>query len=244
MGMIDIHTHILPGVDDGSPRTAESLEMLRLAAASGVETVIATPHSNLPGVYANYNGEWLQASFDRLIRRAEEEEIPVRILRGMEVYATEDLPQLLEAGRVLTLNDSRYVLMEFDFHEQANWCTRMLEGVLEAGYTPIVAHPERYYAVWQEPWCVYPWLEMGAHVQLTRGSILGKFGREAKRAADYLLQHNLVACIARDAHGSRNRIPEMDDILRYITAKYSPEYADMLLTENPAKICADMPLIQ
>ena len=117
MGMIDIHTHILPGVDDGSPRTAESLEMLRLAAASGVETVIATPHSNLPGVYANYNGEWLQASFDRLIRRAEEEEIPVRILRGMEVYATEDLPQLLEAGRVLTLNDSRYVLMEFDFHE-------------------------------------------------------------------------------------------------------------------------------
>lgn len=244
MGMIDIHTHILPGVDDGSPRTAESLEMLRLAAASGVETVIATPHSNLPGVYANYNGEWLQASFDRLIRRAEEEEIPVRILRGMEVYATEDLPQLLEAGRVLTLNDSRYVLMEFDFHEQANWCTRMLEGVLEAGYTPIVAHPERYYAVWQEPWCVYPWLEMGAHVQLTRGSILGKFGREAKRAADYLLQHNLVACIASDAHGSRNRIPEMDDILRYITAKYSPEYADMLLTENPAKICADMPLIQ
>ncbi len=244
MGMIDIHTHILPGVDDGSPRTAESLEMLRLAAASGVETVIATPHSNLPGVYANYNGEWLQASFDRLIRRAEEEEIPVRILRGMEVYATEDLPQLLEAGRVLTLNDSRYVLMEFDFHEQANWCTRMLESVLEAGYTPIVAHPERYYAVWQEPWCVYPWLEMGAHVQLTRGSILGKFGREAKRAADYLLQHNLVACIASDAHGSRNRIPEMDDILRYITAKYSPEYADMLLTENPAKICADMPLIQ
>lgn len=244
MGMIDIHTHILPGVDDGSPRTAESLEMLRLAAASGVETVIATPHSNLPGVYANYNGEWLQASFDRLIRRAEEEEIPVRILRGMEVYATEDLPELLEAGRVLTLNDSRYVLMEFDFHEQANWCTRMLESVLEAGYTPIVAHPERYYAVWQEPWCVYPWLEMGAHVQLTRGSILGKFGREAKRAADYLLQHNLVACIASDAHGSRNRIPEMDDILRYITAKYSPEYADMLLTENPAKICADMPLIQ
>lgn len=244
MGMIDIHTHILPGVDDGSPRTAESLEMLRLAAASGVETIIATPHSNLPGVYANYNGEWLQASFDRLIRRAEEEEIPVRILRGMEVYATEDLPELLEAGRVLTLNDSRYVLMEFDFHEQANWCTRMLESVLEAGYTPIVAHPERYYAVWQEPWCVYPWLEMGAHVQLTRGSILGKFGREAKRAADYLLQHNLVACIASDAHGSRNRIPEMDDILRYITAKYSPEYADMLLTENPAKICADMPLIQ
>ena len=244
MGMIDIHTHILPGVDDGSPRTAESLEMLRLAAASGVETVIATPHSNLPGVYANYNGEWLQASFDRLIRRAEEEEIPVRILCGMEVYATEDLPQLLEAGRVLTLNDSRYVLMEFDFHEQASWCTRMLESVLEAGYTPIVAHPERYYAVWQEPWCVYPWLEMGAHVQLTRGSILGKFGREAKRAADYLLQHNLVACIASDAHGSRNRIPEMDDILRYITAKYSPEYADMLLTENPAKICADMPLIQ
>lgn len=244
MGMIDIHTHILPGVDDGSPRTAESLEMLRLAEASGVETVIATPHSNLPGVYANYNGEWLQASFDRLIRRAEEEEIPVRILRGMEVYATEDLPELLKAGRVLTLNDSRYVLMEFDFHEQANWCTRMLEGVLEAGYTPIVAHPERYYAVWQEPWCVYPWLEMGAHVQLTRGSILGKFGREAKRAADYLLQHNLVACIASDAHGSRNRIPEMDDILRYITAKYSPEYADMLLTENPAKICADMPLIQ
>ena len=120
----------------------------------------------------------------------------------------------------------------------------MLESVLEAGYTPIVAHPERYYAVWQEPWCVYPWLEMGAHVQLTRGSILGKFGREAKRAADYLLQHNLVACIASDAHGSRNRIPEMDDILRYITAKYSPEYADMLLTENPAKICADMPLIQ
>lgn len=243
MGIIDIHAHLLPGVDDGPHHTQESLEMLRMAADSGVETVVVTPHGNLAGVYENYNEKWLQNAFDYLERKAQEAQIPITILRGMEVFATEDLPELLDKGRVLTLNGSQYVLIEFDFHERLSWCSRILEDVIYAGYTPIVAHPERYFSVWQEPWGVYPWLEMGAHVQLTRGSILGKFGREAKHAADYLLEHNLVACVASDAHGSDKRIPVMDDVHRYLAANYSQAYADMLLEENPAKICGDIPLI-
>lgn len=243
MGMIDIHSHILPGVDDGSPDMEESLEMIRIAADSGVRAMVATPHGNIPGMYENYNGARLQAAFDELIRRVEAEKIPVRILRGMEVYTTEDMPGRLRRGELLTLNGSCYLLMEFDFRESISWCTSMLERALAEGVVPIVAHPERYYAVCQEPWCVYTWLEMGCHAQLTRGSILGKFGREVKQASDYLLQHNLVACVASDAHSSSHRTPYMQDVYDYLALRYSREYAQMLLFDNPKKICGDLPLI-
>lgn len=244
MGFIDIHAHILPELDDGAQSMAESLSMLRRAAESGVEAVIATPHSNIYGLFGNYRGAELSAALEALREQARKENILVEILSGMEIYATEDMPQKLREGKFLTLNDSRYLLVEFDFHESPVWCTQLLEQICDMGYIPVVAHPERYYAVWKEPWCVYPWLDMGCHLQLTRGSILGRFGKEPMQASDFLLQHNLVACAASDAHGSHRRTMEMRDLHAYLTDRFSAGYADMLLIDNPRKICGDLPLIE
>lgn len=244
MGFIDIHAHILPELDDGAQSMEESIAMVRAAAESGVEAMIATPHSNLTGLYENYRSGALTDALEALRQRVRAEQLPVEILSGMEIYATEDLPALLRQNRFLTLHSSRYLLLEFDFHESPVWCTQLLEQVCDLGYIPIIAHPERYYAVWKEPWCVYPWLDMGCHLQLTRGSILGRFGREPLRASAFLLQHNLVACVASDAHGSRRRTPVLRDVHAFLTDQFSADYADMLLIDNPKKICGDQPLIE
>lgn len=234
--IFDIHSHILPEVDDGAWDMQESLEMIRTAASCGVSTLIATPHC-IPGKFENYNTISLRNQFSMLRSSVRAEGIPVEILSGMEVFVTDQLPDQLDRRQVLTLNDTSYLLVEFDFDEPFFWCTKMLKKVLERNYIPVIAHPERYFAVYHEPWKVEEWLEMGCHIQLNKGSVLGRFGREIRRAADYLMRNDMAACIASDAHSTYQRTTVMSELYRYLTETYSKEYADMVLCDNPRKIC-------
>ena len=126
--MIDIHTHLLPGVDDGSEDMDMSLELLDMAARSGVEGIVATPHCNIPDEFDNYVSPQLDALFRKLDEAREEAGIPLKLCRGMEVFATWELPELLREGRVWTLNDTRYFLMEFAFSEDPDYCRRILRA--------------------------------------------------------------------------------------------------------------------
>ena len=159
--MIDIHAHILPGVDDGSPSLASSLEMARLALESGVDAMIATPHCNLPE-----GDEMLWA--DALARRTEElsaalaeERIPLRLYAGMEIFGMPDTADKLRDGRLCTLASSRYPLIEFPFHDYGLEATELLGRVLDLGLRPIVAHPERYRYAQEEPRLLNLWADMG-----------------------------------------------------------------------------------
>ena len=154
-----------------------------------------------------------------------------------EVFVTEELPDLLWQKKVCTLNNTKYLLLEFDFGEPLFWCRKMLQNVTDMGYIPVIAHPERYDELQQAPWKVEEWLDMGCHIQVNKGSVLGRFGKSIARSADYLMKHNLVACVASDAHGCRQRTTDMRELQRYLTEIYSEEYARMVLWENPAKIC-------
>ena len=241
--MIDIHTHVLPGVDDGSDSMEMSLEMLALAAESGVKELVATPHCNIPDEFENYAEPVLLDLWKRLEDEAKREEIPVKLYRGMEIFATEELPELLRQGRVWTLNDTSYFLVEFSFREDPDFCRDVLKRCVDLGFQPIIAHPERYYFIQDDPELAFEFCVSGYGLQLNKGSLLGRFGRGPKRMADLLLRHGLCACVASDAHRPDRRSTFMTEIQAYLTEEYGEDYTRLLLEENPARILSGRELL-
>ena len=142
--MIDIHAHILPGIDDGAEDVYDTLEMARMAADSGVDKIIATPHCNIPGMYGNYFGREYIDRYESVVRAVRKEKIPIEILPGMEVFSTEDLPELIVNHKIMPLNQSRYILMEFAFDEDPEFADSILKRAEEVGARPVIAHAERY----------------------------------------------------------------------------------------------------
>ena len=136
------------------------------------------------------------------------------------------------------------MLTEFDFGAEAHFMATVLYNLLNAGCTPIVAHPERYVALQYSYGIVEKWLGDGMGIQLNKGSFSGRFGRGAKRLAYELLEQGLVTCIASDAHGVTTRTPDLGDIYEYLAMEYSPELAELLLKNNPRRILQSKPLVK
>ena len=242
--MVDIHAHILPGLDDGADRTLTSLRMAELAVRSGVTDLIATPHSNQRGRFENYASESLTAQFHRLKEAVSREKLDLRLHLGMEVYATSDLTQLYRDGMLLTLAGSRYLLMEFNFHDDAYYMERVLRDVLDLGVTPILAHPERYQALQALPDIMVDWVRCGVHLQINKGSLSGFFGRESFRLAVTMLEHDLESFVASDAQRADQRTPVLLDTYRWIASHYSEHLADRLLRRNPERVLRNEPLLE
>ncbi len=239
MNILDVHTHILPGIDDGAATPEESLEMLKNAIASDVTGLVATPHFNIPNHFVATKEQILEG-FRNLQQLARD--LPITLFPGAEVHITRELPQILQKGEFLTLNNSRYLLSEFPAMADASYIRKYLSRILAEGCIPLVAHPERYPVVCQEPSIVESWLDMGCHIQLTAGSVLGKYGITVQAAAAFLLNHDLVACVASDAHGTHHRTNYLGDIRTFLETHYSPQYARFLLWENPKAILQDQNL--
>ncbi len=235
MKLCDLHTHILPGVDDGAPTMEYALRMLQNAVAGDVELLAVTPHCN--GVYGNYGDEALKMRFSQLLHAAKD--IPVQLVLGAEVQVNEKLPLYLSQGKIPTINGSRYLLTEFPGDTAADVFPEALQCILALGCVPLIAHPERYAAVCDTPQIVGQWLDMGCHLQLTGGSILGEYGKTVQRTSAFLLKHDLVACVASDAHGLTRRSNFLMDVFDHLLVQYSRQYAACLLYENPMRICYD-----
>lgn len=163
--MIDIHAHILPGIDDGAEDMYDTLEMARMAADSGVDRIIATPHCNIPGMYGNYFGKEYIDRYESVVRAVRKEKIPIEILPGMEVFSTEDLPELIVNHKIMPLNQSRYILMEFAFDEDPEFADSILKRVEEVGARPVIAHAERYEFIQDYPQIAYRWFRKGKENQ-------------------------------------------------------------------------------
>ena len=237
MKLCDLHAHVLPGVDDGAPTMEYALEMLQNAVASDVEMLAVTPHCNTAHGGGNYLDKNLKERFFQLRQAAKD--IPIRLVLGAEVLVNENMPALLKEEKLPTINGSRYLLAEFPTNTGKNVFSEALQSILEGGYIPLVAHPERYAAVWEEPQTVMQWLDMGCHLQLTAGSVLGEYGKTVQRTAACLLKNDLVACIASDAHGLRGRSNYLLDAYDHLTVRYSKQYAKCLMYETPMRICCD-----
>lgn len=240
--MIDIHSHILYGVDDGSKNIEMSLKMARIAYESGVDTIIATPHC-MPGMYNNTAGEKLENRFQALKEALQDYGIPVHLRKGMEILVTERSVKLLEEKKLWSLNGSHYLLVEFSFDEDPRYCNEELSEIQKKGYIPVIAHPSRYYFVQSDPQIVYEWYKKGYGIQVNKGSLLGSFGRKEYDCANRLLRHGVVSCVASDAHRQDSRTPDMAEVRDFLYNRYGGEYAYMLLEENPKRILKDRPLV-
>lgn len=241
--MIDIHTHIIPGIDDGSQDIGTSVLMAEMAVESGVSAIIATPHSNQRGAFENHISDGLLRKMDSFRSEIAKENIDLDIAFGMEVFCTGEVPRLLKEKKLLTLNGSRYVLVEFNFGMDASRMERLLYSILDSGFVPIIAHPERYYDLQGQLERVADWMEEGMGTQINKGSVFGRFGREERDFACAMLRYGLVTCIASDAHGAESRTTDMTDIYDYIMTEFSVIEAERLLTENPKRIYNNKPLL-
>lgn len=242
--MIDIHAHILPGIDDGAEDMTDTLAMAKIAVDCGVTGMVATPHCNIPRMYDNYFDEFYVDVFRETERALEEEGIDITLYSGMEVFVTPRVPQLLSEGKLLTINGSRYMLVEFAFDEDPDYVQAMLRQIKSLGVHPIIAHPERYEFVQEDPQKVYQWRKRGYLVQINKGSLVGRFGRRSHYTAHQLLSHNLVTAIASDTHSPYQRTPYLLDAYEALLEDYSEKYLKVLFQENPMRICKDMPTIR
>lgn len=233
--MLDIHCHILHGLDDGSDNIEESVRMAKLAVEGGTKAIIVTPHSNIPESYQNYFDKVYAQKFKELNSRLKAEKIPLKIFPGHEIFAAGNFVELIKKKRLLTLNSSDYPLVEFAFTEHADSVYEKLSMLISEGLTPIVAHPERYAFVAEDDFAPFRLKTMGCLLQINKGSLKGSFGRDAYIAAHAIIENELADFVASDAHSPYMRTPFLADAHEIISEIHSEEYADLLLWQNPVK---------
>lgn len=234
--MIDIHTHILPQIDDGADSVDEAYEMALMAVRSGVKALVATPHSNHRDDFLDVECRKQKKVFTELEQILFQEKVPLKLYRGMEIRSSVDIIEKIKSGKLITLNHTPYVLLEFRFDEEPWWIDAIVDELQEEGLIPIIAHPERYDCVQDDPELLYDWRIKGALAQMNKGSILGRFGGRIERTAELLLENHLFTCIASDAHHAYVRTTDMRELYYYLQRHYSLEEQDKLLIRNPQSI--------
>ncbi len=234
--MVDMHCHILPGIDDGAEDMDDTLAMAALAAECGVSAIVATPHCNIPGAPSNYFDDYLKKLIVKTRQALAEENIPIKLLSGMEVYVTFDLPDLIKQGKILTLNQSRYLLVEFNFGEDPEFVEIMADRLKELKIIPVIAHPERYEFIKFNPEFANILKSKGCVLQSNKGSFLGRYGSSTRETAFELLRAGAVSVVASDAHNCTVRTPYMTEAKNVLTP-----YCDVnkLFSLNPRKICTN-----
>lgn len=231
--MIDIHAHILPGADDGADGLSAALAMAEMAVSCGVTAIVATPHSGLPHQQLSALVSDHARKLEALRSEIEKAALPLRLLPGMEIFGTRDTARLLAEGKLITLNRSRYPLIEFPFEGYAHQATEVLASVLELGLRPVVAHPERYLYVQADPVLLNLWADMGCLFQVNRGSLLGRFGPREEALAYAMVERRFVCAVASDGHSPHSRTTWMRDIHELLAEEFSPQTAHLLTEEFP-----------
>lgn len=241
--MTDLHCHILPGLDDGAKTPEATLQMIKQALQSGVRQIVCTPHCTTgdPGLRTRLTR--IEKAVEVLNYVFGQMQLPVTLYAGIELLCNARLPETLERREFLTLAGSRYLLIEFPFDVTLSRIERAANAVRQAGYIPVLAHPERYTAVWRNPDCLSVWFHAGYVIQLDKDSVLGRFGNHCARTAAWALRHGVAHVIASDAHDTRTRTMNLERVRQYVTQNYSPGYAELLVRGNPARIVQGKGLI-
>jgi protein-tyrosine phosphatase len=233
--MIDMHSHILPGLDDGAADWDQALAMARVAAGDGIEEMVCTPHW-FPGKYENTREKVLQrlAEFEK---RLEDEKIPLKIHPGTELRIDTGIPDGLKAGTLLTLNDgSGYVLLELPDDTIPDNLDEFFWNLQINDYRPVLSHVERNSSLRKNPRLLFDWVENGILTQITAVSILGEFTEEIRDFTFFLVEHRLAHMVVTDTHSLRMRPPKLSGAHRVIENMAGPEAADRMFRETPQRI--------
>jgi len=232
--MIDLHSHILPGCDDGAKDLRTAISMARIAVRDGVRIMACTPHI-MPGLYNN-EASGIRKRIDDFQKALAEEGIGLKLVMGADVHVAPDLVEKLKAGVVPTLHGSRYFLLEPPHEVVPPNFEKLVHRLLEAGYVPVLTHPERlswaasHYAIIDRV------NRAGCLMQITASSVLGGFGPRAQTLALRMLDEGRVDILASDAHGDHGRVPGLSKARQFLSERYGSQLADTLVIRKPAQI--------
>lgn len=212
---VDLHSHILPYVDDGSDSEQTSLDMLKIAEKDGVKHVIATSHF-IPGELENII-EIVNYRLSSLVEKSKNIGLSVDIYPGNEVFITPEIVDLIENGNICTLNNSSYVLIELPLMSIPPYTDEVLYKLQLKGYKPIIAHPERNREIITDPNLLYNFIKRGILVQSNSNSFLGLHGKRVKETVFTLLNHYMIHFVSTDAHDINKRSPKLRKTFKLIT---------------------------
>ncbi|WP_432662610.1 CpsB/CapC family capsule biosynthesis tyrosine phosphatase [Wukongibacter baidiensis] len=232
--MIDIHCHILPFMDDGPRSVNEALEMAKVAYEDGIRKIVATPHYIENGMVTSRDK--VMKSIQEFNYILQENSVDIEILPGHEVYFTWKIPLYVKKEEVCTLNNTQYFLMEFPLSNMPKQANEIIFRLKLMGKTPILAHPERYKEVQENPNILIEYINMGVLCQVTSGSITGRFGKKAMETVRTLIKNNMAHFVASDGHSSRVRAPRLKSTYRKSIEVFGEEKAEKLFKINPQKV--------
>lgn len=219
--MRDLHSHYLPGVDDGSKSIESTREMLNSAQKNGVTDILFTPHYILDSRFTSTKEQNL-VIFNE-IKKIAKEEYNINIFLGNEVYCNSEMLRLYKEGKISTLNDSRYMLIEIPMYSKMNNIKSLFFELISNGIIPILAHPERYTAYYKDFEFFYELRNMGVLMQINYPSLMGTYGSKAKRMATKLLKMNLISFVGSDIHsnseGKNEMIPKVEKKIKKLVGE-------------------------
>ncbi|MCI9039307.1 MAG: capsular biosynthesis protein [Clostridia bacterium] len=232
--MIDVHCHILPGIDDGSRSIEESMEMIKEAYEAGFTNIISTSHY----IEESYNVPKArrQELIDMLNSKIEQEGMKIKIYNGAEAYITPNLAELIKAEELPTMNGTKYLLMELPMHNQILNLESIVSKVINQGITLIIAHPERYDIVQKNYKVLNELADMGVLFQANYGSCIGQYGKEAEKTLKKLLKANRISFFGTDCHRAGSVYEKMPEILKKLEKMIGKEKLEELTTINPQKL--------
>ncbi len=233
-GFVDIHCHLLPGIDDGSVDLETSLEMARMAVDEGTSIILVTPHQL--GNFSHNRGNDIRERTAALQRALNEHRIPLQILPGGDVRIEDGMIELLVSGDALSLGDLRkHVLLELP-HELYFPIEGVLSALKQQGMTGILSHPERNRGLLREPDLLPQLVDIGCLMQVTAGSLMGTFGTNSQQLAEWMLSEGLVHFIATDAHGIKKRRPLMHRAFERVCKLAGESMANTICIQNPGLV--------
>lgn len=238
--MIDIHCHMLPGIDDGARDLDSALAMARLAVEDGISHTVCTPHI-YPGLFEN-TVEGIRAATEQFRLELKKAEIPLEISFGADIQIVPELVQGLQRGSLPCINGSRYFLFEPPHHVSPPGMLDLLHNALSSGFVPIITHPERLTYIDQEYDTFIQAAQMGAWIQLTAGSLGGTWGRRVQAITERFLRDGVTHIIASDAHNLSNRTPQLSIIKDKLHALVGEEETEQLLTIRPGQVINNAPI--
>jgi len=236
--LIDLHCHLLPGVDDGAKSLDVSLEMARIACRDGITITACTPHI-LPTVYDN-NGSAIKAAVILLQNELNRAGIPLRLVSGADVHVAANLAEGLKSGRVPTLNNSRYLLLEPPHYAPLPQLEEYVFKLHASGYIGILTHPERLSWVETQYRLIERLVHHGVWVQLTAGSLTGRFGRRPRYWAERMLDEGLCHILATDAHNTSSRAPLLAEARDAAAKRVGEMEATELVLTRPRGVIDDV----
>lgn len=240
--MIDLHCHILPGLDDGAQSMDEALEMARIAEKDGIEKIVTTPHL-FRDKFINKDLGIIKKKRQEFVKTLEKNNIHVEVLGGAEVHISHNLiDEIRENREFLVLNQSSYMFVEFPTEHVFSGVKNLFFELMSEGIIPIITHPERNSVFIRNPSLLYELVEMEALSQANSGSFSGLYGSKTQEAVYHFLELGLIHFIASDCHNTRSIPPRLSEALAKATAIVGAKKANALVRGNPQAVLDDLEL--